>query len=524
MLPAVARAVRFTFVFFVFFFLTSTAGVADEPWRKHFPVLGSEATEEVNLPLDEAGLKKFFEKVGSPAALMKALPAELRARWLLLSASESAQPATPERPRVVLFSEDTIVALPTDREASRKAGAADVEIIRFDRKAARFIFSSVRFEDGKAKVVHDDRSCNRCHGPQPRPNFDAYDSWPHLLAFNRDRLYQGSEEEKAFRRILETLGADPVVGALALPENVKREKLAAPTAKSAFAVTVDWNRGRVTSEDERTIRVDGHEVKQGGNYLVLGNGRSDEGAGISFFTHLTDLNGGRIGGELAGLKDLARYRPLVAAANAGCFDGAPEQMKDFVSAAEYARRSRHFGVADFAALDQKTREARKAHPAAKARLQRATLAAMLRANDEYEGLPAADEQTLQRRATAELRRRNEVADRKKLDVSGTLVDREVQTERALMAALRFALEPDGVPVRWWSLSVRERASSFTFGDARSQEGFRNVVGLLAGDAEAPERDAPGFPAWCAARAKESAAVLAAPPPAPKPSAPGPSGH
>ena len=34
-----------------------------------------------------------------------------------------------------------------------------------------------------------------------RPNWDAYDSWAGMLPFNRDRIYQGSVEAAAFRKI-----------------------------------------------------------------------------------------------------------------------------------------------------------------------------------------------------------------------------------------------------------------------------------------------------------------------------------
>ena len=34
-----------------------------------------------------------------------------------------------------------------------------------------------------------------------KPNWDAYDSWGGMLAFNRDRIYQGSVEAAAFRKI-----------------------------------------------------------------------------------------------------------------------------------------------------------------------------------------------------------------------------------------------------------------------------------------------------------------------------------
>jgi hypothetical protein len=44
-----------------------------------------------------------------------------------------------------------------------------------------------------------------------------------MLGFDRDRIYEGSQEEKALIRMLETTAEDPILGQLKLPRGITRK-------------------------------------------------------------------------------------------------------------------------------------------------------------------------------------------------------------------------------------------------------------------------------------------------------------
>lgn len=82
-----------------------------------------------------------------------------------------------------------------------------------------------RFPARPRGVKWDDPKCSLCHSTQnvhnpstnpahtgtmepggalkarSKPNWDAYDSWGGMMPFNRDRIYKGSVEAAAFRKI-----------------------------------------------------------------------------------------------------------------------------------------------------------------------------------------------------------------------------------------------------------------------------------------------------------------------------------
>lgn len=103
-----------------------------------------------------------------------------------------------------------------------------IEYMQWDAVAKNFRFHEIRLQDlgpdRRRDVEKDDLRCSKCHstrnvenrGPTPgtdqisptrrlfknKPNWDTYDNWGGLLAFNRDRIYRGSIEAAAFRKLL----------------------------------------------------------------------------------------------------------------------------------------------------------------------------------------------------------------------------------------------------------------------------------------------------------------------------------
>ncbi|MEK6279104.1 MAG: hypothetical protein AABN95_02010 [Acidobacteriota bacterium] len=188
--------------------------------------------------------------VNTAARFVKALPAEYKQNWLLMSRSESLQTGTAEMPRILLPSANAQLTFTLGlAEHSSYPGAHPhaIEYMQWDPAQKNFRFHEVVLEaiqamdpDGDGVgviparsrgVSIDDAKCPKCHstrnvvnldrsvspavpgstigtdGIPPgsvkaknKPNWDTYDSWGGLLPFNRDRIYQGSVEAAAFRK------------------------------------------------------------------------------------------------------------------------------------------------------------------------------------------------------------------------------------------------------------------------------------------------------------------------------------
>ena len=188
--------------------------------------------------------------VNTPARFMKALPAEFKQNWILMTRSESLQTGTAEFPRILLPSANAqfvfTVALAT-HNSYPGAHPNAIEYMQWDPTQKNFRFHEIVLDaippmdpDGdtvgeipaRARgVAPDDAKCPRCHstrnvlnldrsvsppvpGPSPgtdgmragtvqvknKPNWDSYDSWGGMTPFNRDRIYQGTVEAAAFRK------------------------------------------------------------------------------------------------------------------------------------------------------------------------------------------------------------------------------------------------------------------------------------------------------------------------------------
>jgi len=178
------------------------------------------------------------------ARFLAALPPEFKLNWILMTRSESLQTGTALSPRILLPSADGRFTFTIGmRQHSSYPGAHPdaIEFMQWDAVQKNFRFHEVilvdipRMDndgdgigviDPRPRAVRiDDDKCPRCHstrnilnngstagtdGDPPRsipaknkPNWDAYDSWAGMMSFNRDRIYQGSVEAAAFRRILD---------------------------------------------------------------------------------------------------------------------------------------------------------------------------------------------------------------------------------------------------------------------------------------------------------------------------------
>ena len=153
-----------------------------------------------------------------------------------MTRSESLQTGTAEYPRLLLPSPNAqfvfSIGLSTHRSYPGSHPNA-IEYMQWDPVEKNFRFHELvldaipkvgdAFPERKRGLSPDDSKCSRCHSTQNvlngsndpgttgivpgtfkhknRPNWDSYDSWAGMMPFNRDRIFQGSVEAAAFRKI-----------------------------------------------------------------------------------------------------------------------------------------------------------------------------------------------------------------------------------------------------------------------------------------------------------------------------------
>jgi hypothetical protein len=171
--------------------------------------------------------------VNTAARFVAALPEAFRKNWILMTRSESLQTGTAASPRILLPSANAreVFTIGMTTHASYPGSHPNaIEFMQWDPMEKNFRFHEIVLDTIPAMgsvparsrgVSIDDARCFRCHstrnvinrstfpGTEPpgsrafksKPNWDAYDSWGGMLPFNRDRIYQGSIEAAAFRKI-----------------------------------------------------------------------------------------------------------------------------------------------------------------------------------------------------------------------------------------------------------------------------------------------------------------------------------
>jgi len=184
--------------------------------------------------------------VNTPAKFIAALPADFRQNWILMVRSESLQTGTATSPRILLPSADStrVFTVGMTQHSSYPGSHPNaIEYMQWDAIEKNFRFHEIvldtipamgdtvdagppavlRFPSRSQGVKADDAKCFACHstrnvlnrgstpatdgippgsvGHKSKPNWDTYDSWAGMLAFNRDRIYKGSVEAAAFRKL-----------------------------------------------------------------------------------------------------------------------------------------------------------------------------------------------------------------------------------------------------------------------------------------------------------------------------------
>lgn len=347
----------------------------------------------------------------SAARFISALPAEFKQDWIPMSRSESLQPGTARLPRFLLPSADARFVFSVGLAAHGSypgAHPSAIEYMQWDAGQKNFRFHEIVLEDIPALgvpgtpgyiamrprgVAVDDAKCPACHatrnvlnrtssngttGTPPgtvavknKPNWDAYDSWGGMMPFNRDRIYQDSVEEAAFKHLFNLWnwrGADADDAARRFIEQLALQPPSVPATgphritRNPDAVTdaghISFGYEGLTTPVATALRTTDYSfggpsepassVTQGGRYVTLRHSNpriaytsanddysdpgSDEGRAVRFFDLLggfglggSNLNVQRIAAELISHRFATGgvgidVRPVALAVTKGCFN------------------------------------------------------------------------------------------------------------------------------------------------------------------------------------------------------------
>lgn len=522
------------------------------------PTLGSFTPEAIQTFLTDN------PSITSPAQFISALPAEFKQNWLLMSRSESLQTGTAAMPRILMPNANSQFVFSLGLAAhSAYPGAHPnaIEYMQWDPAEKNFRFHEIVLAPVPAMgtvparsrgVNEDDDKCTRCHSTRNvlnftldpgttgvpvglvkaknKPNWDTYDSWAGLLPFNRDRIYQGSVEAAAFRKIfnlwnwrsnepvravLEQLQLQPP--GVAANHAISRINGGAndghivfgfdpfspiftePAISGSGSTTVDYGFANTTVPPATT-------VNQGGSFLTLhhsGTPGSDEGRAVQFFDLLGgadgNLNQQRVADEVASHRYATGsvpidVRPIALAINKGCLsiNAASNQVVSTTATALSVNQAFFTARSGMTINDLVADTSSRAHslPRRKADIQKLNLT---RTGDIY--LPGGGNGLIEEygastsagTSTSLSRLRQEVFRRPTGGFSadatimgGKYVDREDYGSNTNKVALyRYFLEPLGVSVDKWSMSVRGRSRTYTFADV-----FGTYSGPLTSQIEA----------------------------------------
>ena len=464
------------------------------------------ATAEVR-DFTPEGIQKYLDEhpdVDTAAKFLHDLGEVFGYNWIMMTNTESVQTGTAESPRFIA----------PDPTATRVFGFAldsqIVEYLHFEAATAvdsngnlkctfneatgeydpvpdcsplyKFRFHTIDVPG--RKVIRNDPECLSCHASStahrgPRPNWDAYDSWGGALPFNRDRIYENSEEETAFKRILNT--DHDLIKQLAAPPGF----IQVPPGNGLW--TIDWAQCDLVPPAQwckndpvtGTVAVTyalapgGNvvypgplgpiDVPQGGRYLRVTHSPmprdDDEGRAVALFDLFTRHNALRVAQELVEFPTKPDIRPVALAIASGC--DVENNLDNYAHENVLKQLRTYHNVASFQALRDDTQTKMESLPQKKANLQARNLKDLIVA-DGGTATPDA--------ITREVARRSQQTFA--LDkLTGFMIDREVYDKITTKIALfRFFLEPVGVAVDTWSMSVKSTTSgatrnkTYTFGD------------------------------------------------------------
>jgi len=183
-------------------------------------------------PFTKEELFKSFEgkKITNVEEFVAALPESIRKNYVLIYESKSLQSASFKRQRVVLRSPLSEVMLTfSDPQGSTNDHDSNVELMFWEPKEKAFKMQEITFNKSGHKVSEVNPSgCIKCHGNDPRPNWEPYSTWPGVYGGNAEFRF-GGELVKGERKYLDAFVASapkhPIYkNLIGLKQNFKIEK------------------------------------------------------------------------------------------------------------------------------------------------------------------------------------------------------------------------------------------------------------------------------------------------------------
>lgn len=433
---------------------------------------------------DREAVVDLFKTIRNPAAtvpttvadFVKLLPEGMRSNYVVMTESRSFQESTYQDPRILMKSENSgvIASFTGHGREDGLRGTEKLEFIVWNGPEARYDFYEVDFpaEDPfknpatmteaqrRPVVKQNPASCLNCHGSAvgtgdtvgadgqnkyvtgalgdkvldssgARPNWDTYNFWQGQLPFNRDTLFNESEEARRYLALLKKMEGTPVPGE---ERNPRLEAL----------------RPRISSADlERTLREDGQ--------YPIPNYDNFDGPGVTLFDQSSRLNFCRIGQNLRKMPFYENVQYAIQAAVMGCemTSVLPPEAQRYSD--QYFRRR---GIPSLQALQEQTGVLQMSVAADKESRQRQTFQRLFAQNN-----PGMAEAEILALVETEMNRR------------GQLENRELESNAQPLASLRYLLEPLGVQVANWSMSIDPGTYSFADVLNLSQGAFANTENL-----------------------------------------------
>jgi hypothetical protein len=485
------------------------------------------------------------------ARFVAALPSEYRQSAIMMTRSESLQTGTAQHPRILLSSDNAMSVFsigPAVHSAYPGSHPDVIEYMQWDAATKNFRFHEIILTSIPAmgsipprvrKIEKDDLKCSSCHSTRNvvntsdipgtdgmpigviktknKPNWDPYDSWGGMLPFNRDRLYQGSLDTAAFRKLYNPWTWRNTHAIRSLVEQLRLQPPGVPVLDRITRFRGGANDGtpRLSFDTSPPVTVEPvpsgsgtintaynfnngltglpTSVTRAGTFVTLyhlSQTSGGEGRGVQLFDLAGGLDGNlnqlRVADELASHRwatgnVLIDPRPVALAITRGCLtiDSVNNQVTSSFGALTFSQAfftARH-GGSGINSIFNDTMTRTRSVPRRKVDIQKFNLD---RTGDIYTLLPGTVPGLIQQHGAATsagtsttLARLRQEAFRRDIDLgspdvtnmNGIFVDREdYNPNTTRMALYRYFLEPLGVSVDKWSMGVRGRSRTYAFAD------------------------------------------------------------
>ncbi|HEX6191108.1 MAG TPA: hypothetical protein VFZ42_02035 [Chitinophagaceae bacterium] len=504
--------------------------------------------------------------VNNMSRFVKALPRDFKQNWILMSRSESLQTGTAESPRLLLPNIDAKIVFTLGMMTSNSYPGSHpdaIEMMQWDPVQKNFRFHEIILNSIPAMgtvpprtraVSIDDSKCFKCHstnnvlnrstfpgttGISPgtvqfknKPNWDTYDSWGGMMPFNRDRIYQGSLEAAAFRKIfnLWTWRSNDAIKAVI--EQLELQPPGIPPNDAITRTVGGINDGHINFSFDATPPVLTEPVPtgtvpsitstyifngavsvstpttviRGGAFITLhhsGDPMNVEGRGVQLFDLLGgqdgQLNPQRITDELINHHFATGsvpidVRPIALAIADNLFSISGNTIESNVSGVALTVDQAFFNARNGMSISDLVNDTKSrafSMPRRKADIEKINLE---RTNDVYLAAGSSTNGLIQQYGAATaagvdasmarirqevFRRPNDLGFADRTVMGGIYVDRELETNIQKVALFRYFLEPLGISVDKWSMGVRGRSRTYSFADILGNYTSTFAGGLIA---------------------------------------------